>query len=322
VVPDLAHVERFSRDLDALIAPDVRVGIAVSGGPDSLALLLLAAAARPGRIEAATVDHRLRLEARDEAKGVGSICRQLGIPHEILSAEWPEKPRSAIQERARHERYRLLAAWAKGHALDAIVTGHHADDQAETLMMRLARGAGVRGLAAMRPAAKVPGSDIPLLRPLLAWRRSELAAICVGGGLEPASDPGNAEERFERVRVRRALAGSDWLDAQSLASTAGYLGEADAALQWAMNQEWSRAVRNGGGEIVYRPSDAPAEIRRRIVQAAVERLGAEGRPEELRGRELDRVLAALTAGRQSTIRGVLCSGGADWRFRKAPRRKS
>ncbi len=105
----------------------------------------------------------------------------LEVPHRTLSAKWAEKPLTAIQERARAERYRLLGEWAEARGLAALATAHHLDDQAETLLMRLARGAGVRGLAAMRPIARVPGSDLPLLRPLLGWRRSELAAICCRG---------------------------------------------------------------------------------------------------------------------------------------------
>ncbi len=159
-----------------LIAPDKRLGIAVSGGPDSLALLLLAAAARPGAIEAATVDHGLRPDSRAEAQMVAAVCARIGVPHAILTADWPEPPATAVQERARELRYRLLAAWLAERSLAALATAHHADDQAETVVMRLNRGSGVRGLAGMRPAATVPGSQFPLLRPLLGWRRSRARA--------------------------------------------------------------------------------------------------------------------------------------------------
>ena len=315
-------VERFARDLESLIAPQSRLGIAVSGGPDSLALLLLAVAARPSHIEAATVDHALRLESRDEAAMVHSLCEQLGVPHQTLTVDWRPKPATALQERAREQRYRLLAEWGKGRQLGALVTAHHLDDQAETLVMRLGRGSGVRGLAGMRALSKVPGSNLPLLRPLLGWRRSELQRICAAAGLEPTVDLSNDDERFERVRVRRALAASKWLDAQSVASSAANLGDADAALDWAMRQEWGRAVTNGGAEIQYRPSDAPAEIKRRIVSRAVGQLATEGQGEPLRGRELDRLLATLAGGDTATLRGVLCSGGEQWRFAKAPPRKA
>src|SRR3954447_19163155 len=120
MVPDLALVERFRADLDALSAPGERIGVAVSGGPDSLALLLLAAAARTGNVEAATVDHALREESRAEAEMVGALCERLGVPHAILTAEWPEKPQSGIQQRARQARYRLLGRWAQEKGLGAL----------------------------------------------------------------------------------------------------------------------------------------------------------------------------------------------------------
>lgn len=320
MVPAQHLIDRFTRDLDALIAPGRRIGIAVSGGPDSVALLLLAAASRPGKVEAATVDHGLRPEAAGEAGMVQDLCADLRVPHVTLTAQWVEKPTSAIQEQARAERYRLLGLWARETGLDAIATGHHADDQAETFLMRLARGAGVRGLAGMRPSSIVPGSDIPLLRPLLGWRQEELQQICAQAGVEPASDPTNADEQFERVRVRNVLAKTPALDPASIAASAGFLAEADAALDWAADQEWVRSVSEWGGEILYSPQ-APAEIQRRILARVIAMLGSEGDILNLRGKELDRLLAALTADERVTIRGVYCAGGEKWRFSKAPQRR-
>ena len=313
-------VDRFRSDLDALIAPDARVGIAVSGGPDSMALLLLAAAARQGVVEAATVDHALRPESRAEADMVAEVSSGLGVPHTTLRIDWDVPPTSAIQERAREVRYGALARWAQERNLDAIATGHQLDDQAETLVMRLARGAGVRGLAGMRPAATIPGSELPLLRPLLSWRRSELEAICVEAQVPTVADPSNADDQFERVRIRRALADADWLDAQAVSASAANLAEADAALNWAVEQEWDRSVTSEGSAIVYRPDAAPPEIRRRIVMRAISELATEGEGAELRRRELDPLLATLAAGDQATLRGVLCRGGTKWRFARAPRR--
>src|SRR6185437_14137932 len=226
--------------------------------------------------EAATVDHALRRESRAEAGFVAEVCARLGVPHAILTAEWDEKPDSALQERARLIRYRLLGGWARQRGLTAILTAHHLDDQAETLLMRLARGAGVRGLAGMRKVARIPGADIALVRPLLDWRQSELEAVCAAAGLEPARDPSNHDERFERVRVRKALAKSDWLDPEALAASAEHMADADAALDWAAQVEWRRAVSASEGEVVYEPSDAPQEIHRRIVARAILMLGTEG----------------------------------------------
>jgi tRNA(Ile)-lysidine synthetase-like protein len=166
---------RFAADLGPL-APAGRIGIAVSGGPDSLALLVLAAAARPGEVEAVTVDHRLRPASRNEAEGVAAICAAIAVPHIILSARWTDPPTANVQARARDERYALLARWATDRRLAAVATAHHADDQAETLLMRLARGSGVSGLAGVRPSRTLsPG--VALIRPLLGWRKLELEAI-------------------------------------------------------------------------------------------------------------------------------------------------
>ena len=305
-------IDRFRRDLDALVAADARLGLAVSGGPDSLALLLLATEARPGQVEAATVDHQLRPGSAAEAAMVAEVCARLGVRHVTLTADWDEKPETAIQERARAMRYRLLGDWARQRGL-TVLTAHHLEDQAETLLMRLARGAGVKGLAGMRPAGRV-------VRPLLGWRKAELEAVCAAAGIEPIRDPSNDDEQFERVRVRRALSANGWLDPVALAASAAHLCQADEALDWAVDQEWHRAVTGGAAEIVYRPSDAPPEIRRRIIRRAVLTLATEGEG-ELRGREIDQLLGTLTNGGKATLRGVLCSGGAEWRFSKAPQRK-
>jgi tRNA(Ile)-lysidine synthase len=320
MVPERTLLDRFRADLNPLTAPDARIGVAVSGGPDSMALLLLAAAAKPGQVEAATVDHALRDESRAEAEMVAGVCEQLGLPHSILTANWGEKPVTAIQERARGECYRLLGFWAEERGLAALATGHHADDQAETFLMRLARGSGVRGLAGMRRRSVAPGTDVRLVRPLLGWRRSELEEICAAAGLTAASDASNQDDRFERVRFRRALARADWLDAAAIARSAANLAEAERALDWAMRAEWKQGVRERGGTISYRPNGAPREILRRIAARAVRKLATEGEV-DLRGSELDRLLATLAEGGTATLRGVLCSGGPEWRFGPAPRRR-
>ena len=135
--------------------------------------------------------------------------------------------------------------------------------------MRLARGAGVRGLAGMRSAGHV-------VRPLLGWRHSELEAVCSAAGIEPVRDLSNEDEQFERVRIRKALAAADWLDPAALAASAAHLADADVGLDWAAEIEWRRAVREDAADIVYRLTDAPPEIRRRIVRRAILALATEG----------------------------------------------
>lgn len=320
--PSKDVLDRFSRALGLMAKEDQKVGLAVSGGPDSLALLLLAAAARPGKVEAATVDHGLRDGSRQEAEMVADLCKRLGVPHEILTVEWKKKPASAIQERARVRRYQALSEWAQARNIDVVAAAHHAEDQAETLLMRLVRGSGVRGLAGMRAIRNFPGSTIALARPLLRWTRDELADICAKAGVEPAIDPSNSDPKFERVRVRETLAETDWLDPVGLAKSATYLTQADEALRWAAAQEWDKRVTEADSVITLDPAGLPNELRRRIVQTIVGKLKSEGRGVELRGRELDQLLLVLIRGRQATLRGVLCGGGDSWRFARAPKRKA
>ncbi len=193
---------------DALLAPLAQASailLAVSGGPDSTALLKLAAdwrAADPSRpdIFAASVDHGLRPEARGEVEAVAKLAQKLGVPHAILTWEG-EKPRSALQEKARAARYGLLVGHARAIGADSLCTAHHADDQAETVLMRMARGSGIAGLAGMRPVTMLDG--LRLLRPLLDIPKSGLVAFCKAQGLVFAQDSSNVDDRFARARVRK-----------------------------------------------------------------------------------------------------------------------
>lgn len=320
LAPDPDLVARFAADLDRLVPAGLGVGLAVSGGPDSMALLLLAAAARPGKVEAATVNHALRPESAEEAAQVAALCERLGVPHSILTVQWDAPPEAAVQERARAERYRLLGGWLGERGLAALATAHHLDDQAETLLMRLSRGAGVRGLAAIRPLSRVPGSGHALVRPLLGWSRAELGALCEASGVTPVDDPSNADDAFERIRFRKALAEADWLDPKALAVSAANLASADVALDWAAAREWERSVSQREQQIDYRPGQSPHEIRRRIVGRAIATLASEG-DAGFRGLELERILEVLRTGGTGTLRGVQCSGGDSWTFAPAAPRQ-
>jgi tRNA(Ile)-lysidine synthase len=299
-------ISRFSADTGALTGPARgRLGLAVSGGPDSLALLTLAHAAFPGEIAAATVDHGLRPESAAEARFVAGICVRLGVPHAILTAD--QAIAGNVQAGARALRYRLLGAWAAHEGMAWLATAHHRDDQAETLLMRLNRGAGLAGLAGVRARTELHGLQV--IRPLLGWSRAELAAIAAP--LEPADDPSNADPRYDRVRLRKQLAGADWLDAAAFARSAQALAEAEAALDWAAERLIAERVAGG----VFDPDGVPAELRRRIV---LKLLGAPAPP---RGPDLQRLLATLEAGGTATLAGVKCTGGARWTFTPAPPRR-
>ena len=217
-------VERFRNGLAALgVAPDAPLGVAVSGGPDSLALLLLAHGAGLA-IEAATVDHRMRPGSDNEALAVGVICGELGVPHCILTID--DERSGNLSAWARRARYRLLEGWADERGLAAIATAHHADDQLETVIMRLNRGSGVAGLAGIR------ARNGRIVRPLLGWRRAELRAIVDAAGIAPLDDPSNRDDRFDRARLRKALADADWLDPLAVAKSAALAAEAESVIQW------------------------------------------------------------------------------------------
>jgi tRNA(Ile)-lysidine synthase len=292
-----------------------KLGLAVSGGPDSLALLLLALAAMPGRVEAATVDHGLRSESATEAVDVARICKSLGVPHTTLTVTVGA---GNLQAQARDARYAALAEWLATRGLDALATGHHADDQAETLLLRLNRASGVAGLAGVRMRGTVPGTPIPLLRPLLGWRRHELAEILAAAGLIAADDPSNRNDRFDRPRLRKNLAEVDWIDVPALAASAAHLADADAALDWAARREWAEAVTAEGLGLIYRPQ-APRAVALRVLARIVRELDGE----EPRGSAVARLFDALMAGQISSIGNLVArSTHAGWSFTKAPQRRS
>ena len=289
--------------------------MAVSGGPDSLALLLLAHGALPGRVAAATVDHGLRAQSGAEAVLVGDVCRTLDVPHTVLKVEVSA---GNVQAQARSARYAALAGWAAREGLAALATGHHADDQAETLLLRLARGSGVAGLAGVRARGLVPGSAAALLRPVLAFRRAELAAVVAAAGIAPAQDPSNQDDKFDRARLRKALAAADWLDVPALAASASHLADADAALDWAAQREWHECVTPAPLGLTYRPS-APRAVALRVIARIVRELDGD----DARGSAVARVFGSLLARQPASIGALVARAGpSGWTFTKAPRRAS
>lgn len=315
VAPEL--LDRFKDDLDALVGAGARLGVAVSGGPDSLALLLLANAARPGLVEAATVDHALRLESRGEAEMVAGFCGELGVPHKILTVEWDSVPKAQIQAGASFQRYLLLERWAESRALTALATAHHLDDQAETLLMRLNRGAGVQGLAGIRPVRQLTDA-LCVVRPVLGWRRSELEAVCGAARIEPVIDPSNEDDRFDRTHARRLLAASEWLEPALLARSSANLNDADEALQWMADRLVAERIRRDGNDILVDGRDLPAELQRRLLIAAHELAGNRA----LRGPDLKRAIMSLYAGGTATLGGIKMIGDPVWRLQVAPPRRS
>lgn len=313
-------VERFRADLarisvGAFDDGKSRLGIAVSGGPDSLALLLLAHAVLPGRVEAATVDHRLRDASASEARQVAGICENIQVPHAILPVGVPP---GNMQAQARAVRYDALTAWASERGLGAIATAHHADDQAETFLMRLNRGSGVAGLAGIRAFDVLPDKKTVLFRPLLSWRHAELVDLVCASPFDAVDDPSNYDSSFDRVRMRQALAGADWLDVDSIARSAAHMADADQALGIAALHEMQANAQWGREEIRYTPQ-APKAVRLRIAEMAIASF-AGGEP---RGRAVAALVERLEAGEGGNVAGVLVtSHGGKWIFRPEPPRHS
>lgn len=262
---------------------------------------------------AATVDHGLRREGAAEAEAVATLCAEHGIAHTTLTLGLAAGP--ALQERARAARYAALGDWALAHGCMAIATAHHADDQAETLLMRLNRGAGVRGLSAMRSVSIVPGRPrCTLLRPLLGWRKSDLANIVAAGGVSPADDSSNRDPRFERAKLRGFLTEGAWLNAAAIAASAGHLADADLAIDWAADRALAEVVTDNAA-LCWAPGDTPRAVVHRVLERIVARLGGS----VPRGSALARWHDRLVAGGTSTLAGVRGDGrAAAWWFTLAP----
>lgn len=326
-----AAVARFRADVERLVAraPDgatltgaTRLGLAVSGGADSMAMLRLGAAAFPGRIVAATFDHGLRTESSAEAAMVGGVCAALDVPHHTLAPSAPITGNS-VQMRARTVRYAALGDWTAKADVPFLLTAHHADDQAETLLMRLQRGSGLSGLSAIR-AVRFDRFGL-VLRPLLGWRRAELRVLAEESATPFVDDPSNVDPRHDRTRIRALLAATPALDPVALAASAGFLAEAEEVLARMAERLW--AERWHGQDGGFPIAEEPRELRRRLVRRALAetraRLGVVLPPFAGDSANVEALLDALEAGRSATQAGILVrSGPTGWIFSTAPPRRS
>jgi tRNA(Ile)-lysidine synthase len=302
---------RFRAALCKLNSADDRLLCGVSGGPDSLALLVLAQQVLPGRLVAATVDHQLRTESADEAQIVAEICRNLGVPHIILTPD--EKISGNLQSSARAARYALLKRAADAQNCQHIATAHHADDQLETLLMRLARGSGVDGLSGIR------ARNGRVVRPLLEFTKAELIDICSSAGIEWVNDPSNANIDFDRVAMRNWLASTQHpFQASRTLRTASALADASDALVWMTDTLAAQRIAQENDVIICTASDLPSELKRRLLIRCLRTIDVNLAP---RGDAIDRLLTELENARTAMIGNIKCVGGAEWRFSKAPPRR-
>ncbi|MDX2266350.1 MAG: tRNA lysidine(34) synthetase TilS [Hyphomicrobiales bacterium] len=299
------------------LAQHRRFIIAASGGPDSLALMIAAgrwAAARDREACVVTVDHRLRRASASEAAFVAEAAARLGLPHHTLNWD-AAKPAAGVQNAARAARYALIADFARAGGYTAVATGHTLDDQAETVLMRLARGGGVDGLSAM--AIVTPLCEgVDLVRPFLSVSKAEITAYLRRRGERWMTDPSNEDVRFERVRIRRALRTLRGLgvDARAIAASAARLGRARRALH-ILAAEWRAAagVLHPEGWLEFDAAAfraSPAEIVIHAMTEALEQVSGGGQP---RLSKVEASCAQLQAGRRGkrTLGGCVIELSAD-----------
>lgn len=302
--------------------------LAVSGGPDSIALMWLAARwraalSRGPDLLAVTVDHGLRPESAREAREVKRLARTLGVRHRTM--RWSgEKPKSGVPAAARAARYRLLATVARQSGASHILTAHTRDDQAETLLMRLLRGSGIGGLAAMARESEREG--VLLARPFLNISKSQLIATLEKARIGYAEDPTNRDLSFTRPRIRNLIEGlgAEGGDARNLARLASRLARANAAIEVLVDgaaRYLALRDRGAGSSAALgtrSPNTSfdgaafaamPEEIRLRLLLRAINRIGHEG-PAELGKVEillavLDRALRTASEKHQPRLKQTL-----------------
>jgi tRNA(Ile)-lysidine synthase len=298
-MPTLPISRDEAEDFLAPLARFPHVALAVSGGPDSLALMYLAARWRAPdgpALTVLTVDHALRAGSRGEAEMVGRAAEAAGFDHAVLT--WSHGPVDAqVQARARTARYDLMAAYCTAHGIKALATAHHLDDQAETFLMRLKRGSGLDGLAAIPQEGSWAG--LTLLRPLLDLPKARLVATVEDAGLPFVTDPSNDDARFERGRMRgaaHALAKLG-LEPEAIALSARRLRRARAALEAATDdflKHHGETSAAGYAAIALEALlAAPEEIALRALGRLIAIVGGAADPARLA--KLEALLAALKA---------------------------
>lgn len=315
--------------------------LAVSGGPDSTALLILVAGwarrQKPApKLFAATIDHGLRAEAAAEAAAVKRLARRLGVAHRTL--RWHgTKPKTGLQEAARNARYRLLAKVAKAAGCRHILTAHTLDDQAETMLFRLARGSGLGGLSGMAPASLLPvdfsdqtAGAMFLVRPLLGVAKARLYATLKAEGVAYSEDPSNRDPRFTRARWRGLMPvlAREGLDARGLARLAVRVRRAESAIEFAVDA--ARAALAPGpwpprGPVAFesvRFAGLPAEVGLRLLGRAVAHTGNEG-PVELAKLEAlyDGLCRARSRWRRTLAGALITLGREHLTVERAPARR-
>ena len=285
------------------------VGLAVSGGSDSLGLLVLAHdwAVQSGReLFAMTVDHRLRPEAAEEARHVARICASLDIPHQTLVWDAPVS-KQALARKARHG---LMAAALRARGGERLLLGHTSDDQCETFLMRARQGSTWYGLAGMQPLVPSPvwpeGQGVMVARPVLSHSRADLRAVLAERNIEWADDPSNRNPAYERVRMRSLLSGRPQLKARILACQASLQGL--RRLEERLIGRWMEesVSLNGAGQADMKLANLPRERGERALGLMIQIVGGRETPPRRDALEpLAMRVRAEAAFRGATLGGVM-----------------
>lgn len=307
------------------------IALAVSGGPDSLALLHLVdrwAQRRHPRplLVVLTVDHGLRAGSDTEAVTVGQLAATRGLRHQTFLWEGP-KPPTGIEAAAREARYRLLGLAARQAGARVLITAHHQDDQAETVLMRLARGSGLAGLGGMEGQRLLGGGGVVLIRPFLDVPKARLVATAAAAGFTPAEDAMNTDPRFARARLRRVMPGlaGEGVDAAAIARAARLFRRADEALARATRIYLGRSViANPLGMARLERSgllDEAPEIRFRALGAIIASVGGSGAtPGEDQLSALDAAVVSTRPFRRTLGGAVIRTRGRDIVIHREPGR--
>ena len=284
--------------------------------------MLLLALAAGFHCHIATVNHSLRAEAADECRLVENLCGELDVPCTVIDIMLAK---GNVQQEARRARYEALATWAMRERLETILTAHHADDQAETLLMRLNRGSGLAGLAGVRERRMIEGTPIEVTRPLLGFRRSELQGVIDGAGVAVADDPSNRDRAYDRVRMRQKLERSDLIDVDGLARSASLIDESWLMVKGLAGEDVTLHAKRLGEAFAYNPFAASGVARVPIWIEVIRMIGGDLGVTLARG-DAAKIVAALQDARKVNVGGLSAEivedqGAKIWSFRREPPRR-
>ena len=270
-----------------------------------------------------TVNHGLRAEAVNECRLVEHLCGEIGVPCTVIDIMLAK---GNVQQEARRARYEALAKWAMRERLETILTAHHADDQAETLLMRLNRGSGLAGLAGVRERRMIEGTPIEVTRPLLGFRRGELQAVIDGAGVAVVNDPSNRDTAYDRVRLRQGLERSDWIDVGGVARSARLIEESWSMVEGLAAEDVTLHTKRHGEAFAYDPF-AASKILRAPVWIEVVRMIAGDLGVALARADAAKIVTALQDARKVNVGGLSAEviedqGAKIWSFRREPPRRT